>query len=212
MDCKYEKEDLWSTGAFSDSGAGLGNFWKSRVRVQRGAAIKFFFFIIYIFYIFLLLKYSLKTHYMSLVHKTKKEEGKKHKTKKKTQKKQQIFKIKLRNDRFRMFGPHSKSIPVVSAQDSRPISACFSRWPIDPIRHIKTQFWSNQPGSVGISLVRWESAWIGVNWSWVDANPLKKKKKKNKTQTWDQCAGNGIAHASPSRTRVRRPFCRVRAS
>ena len=53
---------------------------------------------------------------MSLVHKTKKEEGKKHKTKKKTQKKQQIFKIKLRNDRFRMFGPHSKPIPVVSAR------------------------------------------------------------------------------------------------
>ena len=52
---------------------------------------------------------------MSLVHKTKKEEGKKHKTKKKTQKKQQIFKIKLRNDKFRMFGPHSKLISAVSA-------------------------------------------------------------------------------------------------
>ena len=50
---------------------------------------------------------------MSLVHKTKKEEGKKHKTKKKTQKKQKIFKINLRNDRFRMFGPHSKSISTV---------------------------------------------------------------------------------------------------
>ena len=48
---------------------------------------------------------------MSLVHKTKKEEGKKHKT----QKKQQIFKIKLRNDRFRMFGPHSKPILAVLA-------------------------------------------------------------------------------------------------
>ena len=52
---------------------------------------------------------------MSLVPKTKKEEGKKHKTKKKTQKKQQIFKIKLRKDRFRMFGPHSKPISVVPA-------------------------------------------------------------------------------------------------
>ena len=52
---------------------------------------------------------------MSLVHKTKKEEGKKHKRKKKTQKKQQIFKIKLRNDRFRMFGPHSKPILAVLA-------------------------------------------------------------------------------------------------
>ena len=52
---------------------------------------------------------------MALVHKTKNEEGKKHKTKKKTQKKQQIFKIKLRKDRFRMFGPHSKLISAVRA-------------------------------------------------------------------------------------------------
>ena len=53
---------------------------------------------------------------MTLVHKTKKE-GKKHKTKhkmkRKTQKKQQIFRIKLRNDRFRMFGPHSKPISAI---------------------------------------------------------------------------------------------------
>ena len=48
---------------------------------------------------------------MALVHKTKKEEGKKHKT----QKKQQIFRIKLRKDRFRMFGPHSKPISAVPA-------------------------------------------------------------------------------------------------
>ena len=50
---------------------------------------------------------------MALIHKTKKEEGKKHKTKKKTQKKQQIFKIKLRKDRFRMCGPYSKPISTV---------------------------------------------------------------------------------------------------
>ena len=37
------------------------------------------------------------------------------KEKKTTQKKQQIFKIKLRKDIFRMFGPHSKSISAVSA-------------------------------------------------------------------------------------------------
>ena len=52
------------------------------------------------------------------MHKTKKEEGKKyktkHKTKKKTQK-QQIFIIKLRNDRFRMFGSHLKPISTVPA-------------------------------------------------------------------------------------------------
>ena len=46
---------------------------------------------------------------MSLVHKTK------HETKKKTKEKQQIFKIKLRKDRFMMFGPHSKLISAVPA-------------------------------------------------------------------------------------------------
>ena len=48
-----------------------------------------------------------------MIYKTKKEEGKKHKTKKKTQKKQQIFRIKLRKDIFKMFGPHSKPITAV---------------------------------------------------------------------------------------------------
>ena len=54
---------------------------------------------------------------MSLVHKTKKEEGKKHekKKRKKKKKKKKIFKIKLRNDKFKMFGPHSKPISAVSA-------------------------------------------------------------------------------------------------
>ena len=51
---------------------------------------------------------------MALIHKTKKEEGKKHKTKKKTQKKQKIFRIELRKDRFRMFGPYSKPISAIS--------------------------------------------------------------------------------------------------
>ena len=56
---------------------------------------------------------------MALVHKLKKEKGKKHKTKhktkKKTQKKQQIFRIKLRNDRFRVFGPRLKPISAIPA-------------------------------------------------------------------------------------------------
>ena len=49
-----------------------------------------------------------------MINKTKKEESKKPKTKKKTQKKQQIFRIKLRKERFRMFGTHSKPISAVS--------------------------------------------------------------------------------------------------
>ena len=45
----------------------------------------------------------------------KKARNTKHKTKKKTQKKQRIFIIKLRKDRFRMFGPHSKPILAIPA-------------------------------------------------------------------------------------------------
>ena len=57
--------------------SGLGNFWKSRVRVRRDSAIKkllkiFYFYFPYIFTIKILLKNTL----LSLIHKTKKEEGK----------------------------------------------------------------------------------------------------------------------------------------
>ena len=79
---------------------------------------------------------------MALVHRAKKEKGKKHKTKKKTQKKQQIFRIKLRNDRFRMFGPNSKLILVVSVS--------FGRWPIQYDSASTTQFWLNLPSLVRI--------------------------------------------------------------
>ena len=59
-----------------------------------------------------------------------------------------IFRIKLRNDRFRLFGPHSKPI-----SDSRPISACFGRFgrrpkQLDPAN--MAWFWPNQPGSTQI--------------------------------------------------------------
>ena len=56
---------------------------------------------------------------MILIHKTKKEEGKKHKTKHKNKKENTkeatIFRIKLMKDRFRMFGTHSKPISAISA-------------------------------------------------------------------------------------------------
>ena len=106
---------------------------------------------------------------MSLVHKTKKEEGKKQNTKqtkkkkqKKTQKKQQIFKRKLRNDWFKMFGPHSKPILAVLAwfkadfdlfQLFRSVSTVGLYDPIQPIR----------PNSSQIGPVRHKSAQIGAN-------------------------------------------------
>ena len=99
---------------------------------------------------------------MSFVQKTKKEEGKKHKTKKKTQKKQQIFKIKLRNDWFKMFGPHSKPILAVLAwfkadfdlfQLFRSVLTVGLYDPIQPIR----------PNSSQIGPVRHKSAQIGAN-------------------------------------------------
>ena len=77
---------------------------------------------------------------MALIHKTKKEEGKKHKTKKKTQKKQKIFRIELRKDRFRMFGPYSKPISAISVAsryspilaESAPFGANRSRISANP--------------------------------------------------------------------------------
>ena len=107
---------------------------------------------------------------MSLVHKTK------HKTKKKTQKKQQIFKIKLRKDRFRMFGSHSK-----------PISACFGRRLIQSNLTDTTQFCLNWLGLVGIS----------VNQSRVSANLKKKKTPQTRHQRTSRASGAGVAPILP---------------
>ena len=74
----------------------------------------FFFYFLYIFTIKIFLKITL--YVLGSQNKERRRQETKHKTKKKnTQKKQQIFKIKLRNDRFRMFGPHSKPILTVPA-------------------------------------------------------------------------------------------------
>ena len=91
-----------------------------------------------------------------MIYKTKKEECKKYKTKKKTQNKQQIFRIKLRKNRFRMFGPHSKLISIVLAL----FKADFGHWPI----------WSDSTDTISfckLARIKAESAWIC------------KKKKKN---------------------------------
>ena len=54
---------LWSNGAFPDSDAGLGNFWKSRVRVRRDSAIKKLLKIfLFIFSIYFYYKNILKKH------------------------------------------------------------------------------------------------------------------------------------------------------
>ena len=104
---------------------------------------------------------------MALIHKTKKEEGKKHKTKKKTQKKQKIFRIELRKDRFRMFGPYSKPISAISVA---------SRY--NPIRPI-------QPNSSRIGPVWCESK---PNQRKSERERERKRKKKKKAQTRHRCA------------------------
>ena len=118
---------------------------------------------------------------MALVHKTKKEEGEKHKTKhktkKKTQKKQQIFRIKLRKDRFRMFGPHSK-----------PISAffgCFGQ--SRPLADTIQFSWYD--------LILAESVWIGAELAWISE---KKKKKKLRRGTNMRAAASVPHPASDS--------------
>ena len=101
---------------------------------------------------------------MVLIHKTKEEEGEKHKTKKKTQKKHQIFRMKSRHDRFRMFGPHSKPISVVLAW----FKADFGL------------FWSpaNTTQCSRCSLIQAESVWFSANRA-ESVRIRGKKKKKN---------------------------------
>ena len=93
-----------------------------------------------------------------------------HKTKKKTQKKQQIFRIKLRKDKVKMFRPHSQPISVVGQYNL-----------IRPIRPDSGQigpFWRKSEPS------RHES---------------QKKKKKKKTQTWHQRIGSVVNGRTPCR-------------
>ena len=92
-----------------------------------------------------------------------------HKTKKKTQRKQQIFKIKLRKDKVKMFGPHSKPISVVQAW----FKADFGCWPIQFDSADTTRFWPNRPV---LAKIKAKSAWI----------PKKKKKNSDVAPTHRQ--------------------------
>ena len=110
---------------------------------------------LFIFSIIFIIKIFLKTHYYALIHKTKKEEGKKHIT------------MPMRWE-FRLFRLDSRPILAVPTR----FKADFSRFgpfllfwsPTDTAR-----FWPNQP----------DSTRIGVNRSRVNTNPRKKKKKKS---------------------------------
>ena len=114
---------------------------------------------------------------MSLIHKTKKEEGKKHKKKKThthTQKKQQIFRIKLRNDKFRMFGPHSELISTVPAWFKADFNLF---WP----------FWS-----VSTVLAAGQYSPILAESKPSQRESKKNKNKNKKTQMWHRRAGSCI--------------------
>ena len=84
--------------------------------MRRGATIKKLLKIfLFIFSIIFTIKIFLKNTLYVLGSQNKEIRRQERKTKKKTQKKQQIFKIKLRKDKFRMFGPYSKPISAVPA-------------------------------------------------------------------------------------------------
>ena len=122
--------------------------------------------------------------------KQRKKKARNTKPKKKTQKKQQIFRIKLRNDRFRMFGPHSKPILAVPAWFKTNFG-CFSRW-----------------------LIRLDFGRIGANRSWVNVNQAesvrireKKKKKRLRRGTDARVAmSNTAPHVRLRWTPVRHPL------
>ena len=103
------------------------------------------------------------------------------KQKKKTQKKQQIFIIKLRKDRFRMFRPHSKPILAIPTW-FKADSGLFSCRLIQPD---SAWFWPNRRIS---KLSRCES--------------MKKKKKKKKLKRGiDAPAATSDTSAEPSQPR-----------
>ena len=120
-----------------------------------------------------------------MIHKTKKEEGKRHKTKKK----QQIFRIKLRNDRFRIFGSHLKPILAVLAWFKANFGH-FSGQPIRPNSVDTAWFWLNLPSSVRI-----EAESTRIEPSWHESKEKKKEKKKAQTRHWR--AGIHIGHCTP---------------
>ena len=133
---------------------------------------------------------------MALIHKTKKEEGKKHKTKKKTQKKQQILRIKLRNDRFRLF-----------RHDLRPISTFnrFNRRPIQPNLANTARFWPNRPSLVRIEA---ESARFSENRSQVYANPRKKNAQTRHRHTGSCVERRTLRRATPDSSAAPSQPCR----
>ena len=106
-------------------------------------------------------------------------------TKHKTKKRQQIFRIKLRNDRFRMFGPHSKLISAVSAWFKADFGH-FGRQPIRPNSANTAWLWLNLPGSVWIEA---ESARMEPSW--------RESKEKKKAQTRHWRAGIHVEHCTP---------------
>ena len=127
-------------------------------------------------------------------------------TKHKTKKRQQIFRIKLRNDRFRMFGPHSKLISAVSAWFKADFGH-FGRQPIRPNSANTAWLWLNLPGSVWIEA---ESARIEPS----RCESMKKKKKKKLRHGTDEQAAtlDAAPYVGPRRTLVWHPPSRIRAS
>ena len=81
------------------------------------------------------------------------------------------------------------------------------------------EFWPESAGLAPVWCVLADTDWFNANWSdsvqvdpsWREsARNGNQKKKKKWTQHWR--AGSGVAHCTLSRTRVRRPFCRIGAS
>ena len=81
--------------------------------------------------------------------KQRKKKAKNIKKKRKHKRSKKIFRIKLRNDRFRLFGPHSKPISVVPAWFKADFGR-FSRQPKQLDSANTAWFWPNQPGSAQI--------------------------------------------------------------
>ena len=114
-----------------------------------------------------------------------------------TQKKQQIFRIKLRKDRFRMFGPHSKPISTVPTW----FKADFSLFRSVSAASWYKPIWPIQLDSGRICLVQHKSAQIEAKFARIEAE-LARIRKKKKQQKKIRCSTDARVAASVAAPRV----------
>ena len=150
-------------------GCKCGGMWRLKNYLKY-----FYLYFLHIFTIKIFLKNTLLCPWFTKQRKKKARNIKKKKKHTHTQKKQQIFRIKLRKDKFRMFGPHSELISAVPAW----FKADFGLF---------RPFWS-----VSTILAAGQYSPILAESKPSQRESKKNKNKNKKTQMWHRHAGSCI--------------------